>query len=43
MDFLVILVIFFVIGFAIMFGARYILVRSMEKSAKEKEKKGEEE
>lgn len=38
MDFLVTLVIFFIIGFAIMFGARYMFIRSMEKSAEEKQK-----
>ncbi len=43
MDFLVTLVIFFVVGFAIMFGARYIFVRAMEKSAEEKQKEGEKE
>jgi len=41
MNFLVTLVIFFIIGFAIMFGARYMFIRSMEKSAEEKQKDGD--
>jgi|GEM_PF-4202044 len=42
MDFLITIVVFFVIGFAIMFGARYVFMRTMEKSAEEKQKEGKE-